>query len=147
MEKEEREIIAKYSDIIGLPHHVSRHRRTMTLEDRAAQFAAFDALSGYGSAIKESEIKKYHEIQLSEEDTNEINRRLRVLSENDSEVFISVIYFLPHDKKKYGRYVKVSGRKTKLDDYKRQLVLISSGKEIAIPMKNIYRIESEIFKN
>lgn len=33
-----------YKDIIGLPRHVSRRHRPMPLEDRAAQFAAFDAL-------------------------------------------------------------------------------------------------------
>ncbi len=147
MKNEKREIPSKYGDIIGLPHHVSRHRRTMTLEDRAAQFASFDALSGYGSEIKKSEIKKYHKLQLSEEDAGDINRRLRVLSESDSEVLVSVIYFLVLDEKKAGRYVKVSGYKRKVDSNKRHLVLISSDKEVVIPVENIYRIESEIFKD
>ncbi len=33
-----------YKDIIDLPRHVSRRHRPMPLEERAAQFAAFDAL-------------------------------------------------------------------------------------------------------
>lgn len=33
-----------YKDIIGLPRHVSRRHRPMPIEERAAQFAAFDAL-------------------------------------------------------------------------------------------------------
>ncbi len=45
----------KYSDIINLPHHVSTKHPQMTIEARAAQFAAFAALTGYGDEIKEAE--------------------------------------------------------------------------------------------
>ncbi len=34
-----------YSDIIGMPHHVSANRPRMPLQLRAAQFAPFAALS------------------------------------------------------------------------------------------------------
>ncbi len=35
-----------YSRIIGMPHHVSERHPQMSMESRAAQFGAFDALSG-----------------------------------------------------------------------------------------------------
>ena len=41
-----------YESIISLPHHVSRRHTPMSLLDRAAQFAPFAALSGYGEAIE-----------------------------------------------------------------------------------------------
>lgn len=41
-----------YEDIINRPHHVSRHHPQMPLENRAAQFAPFSALTGYEEAIK-----------------------------------------------------------------------------------------------
>ncbi len=44
----------KYADIIDLPHHVSKKHRPMADIDRAAQFAPFAALTGFGSAIKKS---------------------------------------------------------------------------------------------
>ena len=44
----------KYDDIINLPHHVSGTHPQMPVEDRAAQFAPFAALTGYGAAIKET---------------------------------------------------------------------------------------------
>lgn len=44
----------KYDDIIKLPHHVSPTRRQMSNHDRAAQFAPFAALSGYGEAVKQT---------------------------------------------------------------------------------------------
>lgn len=42
----------QYDDIIDLPHHVSGRHPQMALRDRAAQFAPFAALSGYGDAIR-----------------------------------------------------------------------------------------------
>ena len=40
-----------YRDIIPLPHHQAEGRRHMSLYDRAAQFSAFAALSGYDDMI------------------------------------------------------------------------------------------------
>lgn len=44
--------IQKYEDMIDLPHHVSARHPQMDILDRAAQFAPFAALSGYGDAIR-----------------------------------------------------------------------------------------------
>lgn len=43
--------MGKYDDIINLPHHISPNRPHLTMEQRAAQFAAFQALTGYEDAI------------------------------------------------------------------------------------------------
>ena len=43
-----------YSDIIGLPHHVSEHHEQMSLYNRAAQFSPFAALTGYDDALEKS---------------------------------------------------------------------------------------------
>ena len=43
-----------YSDIIHLPHHVSKTHPQMSMHDRAAQFSPFAALTGYDSAISET---------------------------------------------------------------------------------------------
>lgn len=43
-----------YDDIINLPHYVSKTRKQMTMEARAAQFAPFAALTGHGAAIAET---------------------------------------------------------------------------------------------
>ena len=43
-----------YSDIINLPHHVSRNHPRMPMEARAAQFAPFAALTGYDAVIHET---------------------------------------------------------------------------------------------
>jgi hypothetical protein len=47
----------KYDDIINLPHHTSRYYPRMTLEQRSAQFAPFDALEGYSDGVRETEVQ------------------------------------------------------------------------------------------
>jgi len=44
----------EYDDIINLPHHVSTRHPRMSLQARAAQFAPFSALTGYGDEINKS---------------------------------------------------------------------------------------------
>ncbi|MCI9063961.1 MAG: hypothetical protein HFJ17_05105 [Clostridia bacterium] len=46
--------INKYKDIIYLPHHVSKKHPKMRLEERAAQFAPFSALTGYSEVVEET---------------------------------------------------------------------------------------------
>ena len=46
-----------YSDIINMPHHVSKRHPQMSMMQRAAQFAPFAALTGYSEAIKEAEME------------------------------------------------------------------------------------------
>ena len=41
-----------YSDIINLPHHVSKKHPQMSMLQRAAQFAPFAALTGHEEAIE-----------------------------------------------------------------------------------------------
>lgn len=48
------ENISKYEEIINLPHHVSKKHLQMSREARAAQFAPFAALTGFGEAIQET---------------------------------------------------------------------------------------------
>lgn len=41
----------RYDDIIGLPHPDPKRHPRMSLLDRAAQFAPFAALTGFGDVI------------------------------------------------------------------------------------------------
>ena len=44
----------RYDDIIELPRFISRTRPQMSNHDRAAQFAPFAALTGFGDSIVET---------------------------------------------------------------------------------------------
>ena len=62
-----------YDDIIDLPHHVSTTRPQMSRLDRAAQFAPFAALTGYGAAIKETARLTDERAELGEYELMELN--------------------------------------------------------------------------
>lgn len=61
-----------YSDIINMPHHVSKTHPQMSMMQRAAQFAPFAALTGYDAAIKEAEKEANTEKSSSEEDASNL---------------------------------------------------------------------------
>lgn len=44
----------KFADIINLSRPISKKHKPMSMESRAAQFAAFAALSGYDEVIDET---------------------------------------------------------------------------------------------
>ncbi len=54
-----------YKDIINMEHHISTRRRRMSASDRAAQFGAFAALTGYDEQIDEA--AREHEIKVDNE--------------------------------------------------------------------------------
>lgn len=43
-----------YEDIVELEHPVSKFHKPMSMDERAAQFAPFAALTGYDSLIQET---------------------------------------------------------------------------------------------
>ena len=67
-----------YEDILNLPRPVSGRHPRMPIEDRAAQFAPFSALSGYEDAIREA-AKQAEESARDEDGT-------RPLSDNDDKI-------------------------------------------------------------
>lgn len=134
---------SRYDDIINLPHHVSPWRRPMTMENRAAQFAPFAALTGHDRAIGETARLTSEMTELSPDEQAELTRRLAMaLDEKDSEV--SVTYFVPDDRKHGGAYRKKIGRLKKLDEYA-SCIIMSDG--TSIPLLSIKSIEGRLFSD
>ena len=66
--------MSEYEDILHLPHHVSGKHPPMSMQDRAAQFSPFAALTGYDAAVDETARQitrctetEGHEVWLSDE--------------------------------------------------------------------------------
>lgn len=71
-----------YDDIIGLSHHTSAKHPRMSILDRAAQFAPFSALSGYGAALAETARLTEQRINLTEEELLELDHKQQILMAN-----------------------------------------------------------------
>lgn len=133
-----------YDDIINLPHHVSSKRPQMSMLDRAAQFSPFAALTGYDDAIQETGRLTDEKINLSEEEKEALDRKQQILLERlDERPALTVIYFVPDEKKSGGAYVTKSGNLKKIDEVERMMTLTDGTK---ISLDDVYDIESEAIK-
>ena len=113
-----------YSDIINLPHHVSKTHPQMSMHDRAAQFSPFAALTGYDSAIQETARLTDEKIELDGDAQELLNIQFqRLLEHLPEKPLISVTYFQPDARKEGGSYITVSGTVKKLDLFERILTL------------------------
>ena len=120
--------IHDYQDIINLPHHISIKHPQMSLEDRAAQFAPFAALTGHKDSIKETERL-----------TAIINFRLQQLLKHLTEApLIKITYFEADQKKSGGQYITIINHLKKINEYENLLVLENG---VKINIDDIYEIE------
>lgn len=133
-----------YDDIINLPHRVSSKKPQMSMLDRAAQFSPFAALTGYDDAIQETGRLTDEKINLSEEEKEALDRKQQILLERlDERPALTVIYFVPDEKKSGGAYVTKSGNLKKIDEVERMMTLTDGTK---ISLDDVYDIESEAIK-
>lgn len=131
-----------YDDIIDLPRHISKKRPQMSMIDRAAQFSPFAALTGYEAAIQETARLTEEQSFLDEDSKAELDRRLRVLTEQHiDKPEVDITYFQPDEKKEGGAYVTASGRIKKVDDVERTVCLMD-GRKILI--EQIVNVESSV---
>ncbi|MCI5649973.1 MAG: YolD-like family protein [Fusicatenibacter sp.] len=121
-----------YEDILSLPHHVSPTRPAMSMQDRAAQFSPFSALTGYDSAIKETARLTDIKADLDEYERSRLDAKLQVILEHLGEDFeVIITYFLPDRKKNGGSYTDFVGVVKKIDEYE-HILLTRNGKQIPI---------------
>ena len=100
-----------YDDIISMPHHVSRTHPRMTPHDRAAQFAPYAALAGYGEMINESVRPVEKKAELTGAEKAAIGETLSRLKARIGErPEVSVTYFVPDGFKEGGAFVSAEGR-------------------------------------
>lgn len=128
--------MSKYDDIINLPHHRSKTHPHMPLIDRAAQFAPFAALTGYGDAIDETARLTDVRPDLDEQQLSELNERLLQIMAKPNSV-VRITYFVPDEKKSGGRYEQMEGVIKKIDEIAKVIVMDGGEK---IPLSDIVEL-------
>ncbi len=124
-----------YDDIIRLPHPTSRKHPRMSMEERAAQFAPFAALTGFGGVIRETGRLTDKQGELGESDQVELERVLTFLdSQEEEHPMIKVTYFLPDTYKEGGTYVTVTGHLKRIDQVEGALLLWEG---VRVPIQDI----------
>ena len=132
-----------YDDIIHLPRHVSKRHPQMSLYNRAAQFAPFAALTGYGAAIAETARQTSPKIEMMEDDRQLMDRKLSILTTClEEEPTITITYFQPDGRKDGGQYLTITGVVKAIRTNERIIMMKDRTK---ISIDTIVGLEGELF--
>lgn len=124
--------MGEYDDILYLPHHRSRKRSHMSMQDRAAQFSPFAALTGFDDAIEETGRLTDRRPELAEYGSAQLDRVLHQLIELlPQHPTVSITCFVPDVRKSGGAYETIEGNVQKIDLYRRLLTL-TGGREVLL---------------
>lgn len=123
-----------YDDIIDLPHPTSERHPRMPMENRAAQFSPFAALSGYDDAVKETARLTDGKIDLTEEEKSILDARLQRLTPGEN---AAITYFQPDARKQGGAYLTAFGEVKRIDGAAREIVLMDGRR---IPIDDILEV-------
>ncbi len=135
--------MGNYDDIIDLPRHISKRHAPMPVENRAAQFMPFAALTGYDASVREEARLTGDRAELSEEQIRRLNDRLSYLTEHiTTRPTVTITFFLPDAKKKGGAYVTKSGKLRHLDLQTGTLIFTD---DVKIPLADVLDIAGECF--
>ena len=129
--------MGNYDDMVYLDRPKGWHPK-MRRSDRAKLFSPFDALNGFGSAIREKDIVYVPRMQLSDYIHEGINRRLKALRRHDT---VTVIYFVSVQRsaeEDLGDYRTVTAAVVRVDEIERKLILDT----VSIPFEDIMTIYS-----
>lgn len=142
-DKEDGMTAHEYDDIIDLPHHVSVKHPPMSMRQRAAQFAPFAALSGYGAAVNETARLTEQAAALDEDTLMLLDERLRILQAHmDESPTVTITCFLPDERKDGGRYADFTGAVRRIDELERVITLQDGTR---IDMRRIMMLTGDIF--
>lgn len=133
----------RYDDIIDLPHFVSKDRRHMSNYDRAAQFAPFDALTGYDEAIEETGRTTENETVLGDYEMEMLEQKFQILlSRLNERPLVKIRYFIPDLYKDGGSYKEEEVIVRRIDMNRR--ILISEDKK-SYDLACIVNVSSDLF--
>ena len=134
--------MSRYDDIINLERPISAKHPPMARIDRAAQFAPFQALSGFGATIIEEARLTDERPELDENEKERLDMRLAMLTETSSDPEVTLSVFVKDPKKSGGQIVEKTVRIKRIDETERVII---AGDGTRISMDDVMGIESEFF--
>ena len=128
-----------YGNIINTEYPFKLKHTRMSVSDRAAQFSAFRALSGFEDVIHEAARSTDEQAELDESHKDILNAKLTRIRGKAAELPLArIVYFVPDAKKDGGKYNSVLERVKRIDEYAKSVQTVSG---VNIPIKHIYEIE------
>lgn len=124
-----------------MPHHVSNTRRAMSMENRAAQFAPFAALSGHNAAIAETARLTFKPVDMSDDELQLMSQHLNRIMSLSPKPMVTIAFFKPDELKSGGRYTTVTGRIKKIEECYNLLTLEDLTE---IPLDSILSIDCAV---
>ena len=120
--------MSNYDDIINMPHHVSKIRKPMSLQNRSAQFAPFSALTGYDEKIKEVARETSKKIELDEGIKLILNDKLSFIKNNIKlRPKVTITYFVKDIRKENrGSYKTITGNVRVVNEVDREIILVDN---------------------
>lgn len=129
-----------YDDIINMPHHVSKIRKPMSLQNRSAQFAPFSALTTYDEKVREVARETSKKIELDDGIKLMLNDKLSFIKTNIKlRPKVTITYFVKDEKKSGGCYKTITGNVRVIDEIYKRIILIDN---TIISFDSIVSIES-----
>ena len=129
----------KYHSIVDMPYPKSKLHPRLSMQQRAAQFAPFAALTGHNVATSEAQRYLEEPLELADDAQEELKRKLDYLASIAStHPRIIICYFEEDGRKAGGFYRECQARLAKLDAYRRVLILEQG---ITIAFDNLRALE------
>lgn len=115
----------KYDDIIHLERPRSPLQR-MSMQDRAAQFSSFAALTGYEDAVEEAGRVTESRIEIDEGVREQMDILLNNLMSDtfNQKSKCEIRFFVPDDSKNGGSYNSITGQIKRFDNIEKKLIMM-----------------------
>ncbi len=135
-----------YDDIIYLSRPVSLKHPPMDINNRAAQFSPFAALTGHSAAIEETARLTSQWLDMDEQSLAILDEKMQIIRHyleiGSQPLQVTITYFMDDARKQGGSYVTECGTVKKIKDYE-QLLVLQNGSSIAI--NRIVALECDVF--
>ena len=139
-----------YGDIIDLPHWDSPVHPRMNPQDRAAQFAPYSAVVGYGDMVREEARETAAFSEPGEDEALELEQALLFLkekTETGGHPVCTIAFFVPDERKSGGSIATVTEAVRRIDPVRRKIILAKkngpAGAYEEIDMDRLIRISCE----